>query len=56
MAGLSFQVTVRAPKRPCTSTQASVAVAHQGDSGSSRRRSQAATVMTTISAPTVIAR
>ena len=56
MIGWSFQVTVSAPNSPCTSTQASVAVAHHGDSGSVRRAAQLASVTTRISAPTVIAR
>ena len=56
MAGCSFQVTVRAPNRPCISTQARVPVAHQGDNGSVRRAAQLASVTTRIRAPTVIAR
>ena len=56
IAGFSFQVTVSVPNRPCTSTQTSVPVAHQGDSGNVRRRAQLASVITRISAPTVMAR
>ena len=56
MAGYSFSVTVYLPNSPCTTTQSSVAVGHQGEKGSVRRRAQATAVITRISTPTVIAR
>ena len=58
MMGCSFIVTVSAPKAPCTQTQASAAVASQGDgaAGSARARRHAWTVRMMISRPMPIAK
>jgi hypothetical protein len=60
MAGKSFMVTVSAPNAPCTHTQTSVSVGHQGLTGTPPwlrpRCSQVVTASVRISTPTPVAR
>ena len=60
MAGNNFMVTVSAPKAPCTQTQTSVAVGHQGlsvlDAGLRSRAHQVAAASTSINTPTLVAK
>ena len=49
-------VTVSAPNSPCRHTHTKVALGHQGDTGTLRRRAQAVAVITRISTPTAVAR